>query len=376
MTSVRVELERLLQRTLGLNPSAVKATSLDEAVRRRMAAHGVRSRSKYLALLRCSRQERLTLVEGIELPAVGFFQHPDPMTSLQRWVTNHWLTRPSRKPLRVLSVPCATGEEPYSLAITLLEAGLAPSQFHIDAADINDHALRHAAAAVYSAESVQAAGAEIRERYFQRETEGHRLAPQVRTQVSFLKADLFGRMDLGQGYDIVFGRSLMMYFVPQAQQRILRRLERLLAPGGLLIVGPTQLPGRRTSRVAVPAWADLLEQAHPSPSLPAQPAPRREGAALFSPADKSRLREAAALLAANRFVEAANLCVAVLEEQRASAQAVYLLGRIAQEQGRVSEARHYFRRALYLQPRHRQAQEQLDQLDGIHRRAVPRNKAA
>jgi chemotaxis protein methyltransferase WspC len=364
MSTARAELGRLLQRTLGLNAGAVRGSSVDEAVRKRMAVHEVRSRAKYLAILRCSRQERIALVEAIELPAVGFFEHSESLVALQRWVTNHWLARPSKKPLRVLSVPCATGEEPYSLAITLLEAGLQQSQFHIDAADINDHALRRAAAAVYQDGALRLVTDFVRERYFQRELNGHRLAPQVRTQVSFLKSDLFGRMMLDTAYDIIFGRSLMMYFVPQAQQRILRRLEHLLQPGGLLIVGPTL--GRNGPRVPVPAWVEVLEQAH---------IPGRGGSRAVHRGDnRLQLREAATLLESNRFEEAAGICIRVLDEHRASAQAVYLLGRIAEARGRHAEAREFFRRALYLQPRHRQAAEHLSHLAG--RRPPPRRKAA
>lgn len=339
MKSKDLDLGRLLHRTLGLNPGIVNASNVEEALRERMAEQGIKSRARYVSLLRHSRRERISLVEHVALPAGTFFQSAEPFESLRRWVKHHWLARPSKQPLRVLSVPCATGEEPYSLVITLLEQGLSASQFHVDAADINDRALRRAAAAVYPLASLESAGETIRERYFQREPQGHRLCPSVRAQVSFLKTDLLGRSPLKEHYDIIFGRSLMMYFAPATQQRILVQLERILKPGGLLIVGATSC-GTRGRRIS---------QSEGSPGAVSA------GGRMTS-ADKARLKEADALLESRHLREAAALCIRLLEQHQACAQAVCLLGRIAQAEGRLVEAREFFRRALYLQPRFREAQ--------------------
>ena len=356
MKKLDAELARLLQRTLGLNAHAVSPANVEDAVRHRMQDHGVRSRTRYLSILRCSRGERRVLVESIALPHVGFFQEQRPFEALQRWILQHWLPRPSKKPLRLLSVPCATGEEPYSLAITLMELGLHPHQFHVDAVDINDRALRTAAGAIYPNAATETATETIRERYFQRESEGFRLCPSVRAQVSFLKTDILNSDPLNEDYDIIFGRSLMVYFTEQAQERILRRLQRLLKPGGLLIVGPREAasgrchPSRGGSRNLCHEPA-LLGKGNGNPLV--KPLSAME--------EKRRLKKADGLLESQRYNEAAAICVDVLTDHRASAQAICLLGRIAQAEGRDVEAREYFRRAIYLQPRLRQAQQLLTQ---------------
>lgn len=360
MKPVNDDLAKLLRRTMGLNPQAVSPGSLEEAVAARMSDHGIRSRAKYLAILRCSRQERQSLVEGIRLPSGDFFAHIEPLRALQKWVTNHWLARPSKKPLRVLSVPCATGEEPYSLAISLLESGLQASQFHIDAVDINDRALRHAAAAFYPDGALRHTPEPIRDRYFQRETSGRRICAPVRSQVAFLKGDLLGKLRLSDSYDIIFGRSLMMYFVAPAQLRILKQLERLLRPGGLLIVGPTQI--RNSKKAETSTWSTPNSGGLIGSQSVLSPAGLQLSTVSLSDEGRARLREAASLVDAHRCNEAADLCIRVLHEHRAVAQAIYLLGRIAQVEGRHFEAREFFRRALYLQPRHRQAQEHLKQV--------------
>jgi chemotaxis protein methyltransferase WspC len=357
MKKLDAELVRLLQRTLGLNAQAASTADVNEAVQCRMQDHGVRSRARYLSILRCSRGERRRLVESIALPHVGFFQEQRPFEALQRWILQHWLPRPSKKPLRLLSVPCATGEEPYSLAITLLELGLHPHQFHVDAVDINDRALRMAAGAIYSNGATETASETIRERYFQREQNGFRLCPSVRAQVSFLKTDILGDVPLNEDYDIIFGRSLMVYFTEPAQDRILKQLQRLLKPGGLLVVGPRE-PGLQ-KRGTVPNWASVMSSVS-TPLAKANGAVGSKVVRPLSPAvEKVRLRQAKALLERQCFNEATAICVNVLADHRASAQAICLLGRIAQAEGRNVEAREYYRRAIYLQPRLRQAQQLL-----------------
>ncbi len=359
MKSLDLDLGRLLRRTMGLNHDAVSQSDLLSAVRERMETTGIASRTAYLGHLKGSRRERQSLVESVRLPHTGFFSNPEPMAALKRWVTTHWLARPSKRALRLLSVPCATGEEPYSLAITLLEAGLEPNQFHIDAADINDRALRIAAAGVYPASALDDVGDSVRERYFVQELGGHRLAPAVRTQVTFLKVDLLGSSPPGHNYDIIYGHSLMIYFVPAAQDRIVMRLERLLRPAGLLITGPRRTRGR--GGVSVPAWNEELFRARSAPATPAQ---RREEA-LESSTGVAKLREAKSLMDARQLNRAASICIGVLQEHHACAQAVCLLGQIAQMEGRHAEAREYFRRALYLQPRMKVALERLRECDKL-----------
>ncbi len=361
MKSLELELGRLLTRTMGLNHKAVEHKDLLSAVKSRMQATRVATRTVYLGHLRASRQERQALVESVRLPHSDFFEHAEPLLALQRWVSSHWLARPSKRPLRILSVPCATGEEPYSIAITLLERGLLPTQFHIDAIDINDRALRIAAAAVYPASALDQVCEGVRERYFARELSGFRLASPVRTQVSFLKVDLLGSSPLAEGYDIIFGRSLMMYFVPAAQNRILLRLEKLLKPAGLFMTGPQQARGR--AGISVPVWSDDLFNARSQHSR--NPKTTDESGSL------TRLREAIALLEARHFRAAAAICIGVLQQHHACAQAVCLLGRIAHSEGRHAEAREYFRRALYLQPRLRQAQERLRECEKETRKGSP-----
>ncbi|MBM3844966.1 MAG: hypothetical protein FJ405_01600 [Verrucomicrobia bacterium] len=336
-------IQRILRRTLGLDPAAVNLSDFEQAVAARMAQHGIRSRVRYMEILRCSRKERQSLVETVRLPQTSFFQDPETLSSLKRWVACHWLPRPSKKPLRLLNVPATTGEEAYSLAITLLESGLQAHQFHIDAVDVNDRALRIAASASYPASAMVTAPESLQDRYFLREQNGFRISGAVRSQVSFLKTDLEGSKSMSGPYDIIFGRRLMRFFAASAQGRILRGLEKALKPGGLLIVGGKPEP--KKSKGAPAGWSTA--QAPISPVQEVQ--------------ERVKLKEAGELIESRRFDEAAWICVNVLAIHRACAQAVCLLGKIAQAEGRLTEAREFFRRALYLQPRLRPAIQALGQ---------------
>jgi chemotaxis protein methyltransferase WspC len=129
---------RLLEAEIGLDLDSVGASSLRAAVAARMAARGVRDPALYASLLE-SRDEREALVDAVVIPETWFFRDRVPFELLAERATPG---------LRVLSAPCSSGEEPYSIAMALLDAGLAPGGFRIDALDISAPLLARARAGI------------------------------------------------------------------------------------------------------------------------------------------------------------------------------------------------------------------------------------
>ena len=90
--------------------------------------------------------ELQALIEEVAIPESWFFRDSRPFEILATFARSGWVERPDRKPLTVLSVPCAGGEEPYSIAMTLLEAGLPLERFRVDAVDVSERSLARAIA--------------------------------------------------------------------------------------------------------------------------------------------------------------------------------------------------------------------------------------
>ena len=131
----------LLTQRIGLDPESVGASLIERGLQARKSALGLGEGDDYDRIVRSSGEELQELIEEVVVPESWFFRDDRPFTHLQDHVRTRWLIEPDRTPLRVLSLPCAGGEEPYSIAIALRELGLSPARFRVDAMDISARSL-------------------------------------------------------------------------------------------------------------------------------------------------------------------------------------------------------------------------------------------
>lgn len=126
----------------------------------------------------------------------------------------------------ILCAPCATGEEPYSIAISLLEAGVAASGFHIVGIDINADAISKARQALYSEVKLKNVSPEVKANYFSLEASKQALSPKVKACVTLQTANIFDPdfKDLGR-FDYVFSRNMLIYFDKPTKEKAKNILE-------------------------------------------------------------------------------------------------------------------------------------------------------
>ena len=232
MTFTRIE--TILREEMGLNTSSIGSSTLRNAMNRRMRAAGIETEHQYCALLRRSRREMNALIDEVAVNETWFFRDETPYTVLGQYAAAH-----HGRPLRLLSIPCATGEEPYSMAITLLESGLAPNDFRIDAVDISARSLSIARRAVYRERSFRNTTRPLRKIYFQKTPDGHLLDPRIRRTVRFHKGNLVHLTPAlaAAVYDVIFCRNLLIYIDQGFHHQAIATLEHLLTTDGLLFVG-------------------------------------------------------------------------------------------------------------------------------------------
>jgi chemotaxis protein methyltransferase CheR len=149
------------------------------------------------------------------------------------------------RPFRILSAACSSGEEPYSLAIRLTDAGLELNglPWAIEACDLNPLRLEQARRAVYEGSSFRACDDATRARCFDDIGDGRfQLKERYRRRVRFFQANLAAPFSgAGWGhYDIVLCRNLLIYFGPEAFDRLISRVAQLLTPGGYLFLGHSE----------------------------------------------------------------------------------------------------------------------------------------
>ncbi|WP_175807773.1 CheR family methyltransferase [Burkholderia cenocepacia] len=208
----------------------------------------------YWQQLNASADERRALIELFVVPETWFFRDREAFATLARLAAERLAAMPGRV-IRVLSAPCSTGEEPYSAAMALLDAGLEPASFTIDAIDLSARAIEQARLGCYGRNAFRGTATEFRTRYFTPTRDGWLLDERVRACVQFGHANLVEpAADTGIRYDFVFCRNVLIYFDRDAQDRVIRSLDARLADDGMLFVGPAETGvamrhGMRSARV-------------------------------------------------------------------------------------------------------------------------------
>jgi chemotaxis protein methyltransferase WspC len=378
----------LLKERMGLDAESIGVASVERAVRERLAARGVEDVQVYWEQLTASEQELQELIEAVVIPETWFFRDPEAFSALVRVVREEWLTKRPQGTLRILSLPCSTGEEPFSTAMVLLDAGLPPSRFHIDAIDISARAIAWAEQGIYGKNSFRAKDLRFRERYFEPVERGYRLSGGVRGQVQFRHGNLLsaGWLHGAHDYDVIFCRNVLIYFDRATQCRAIDVLGRLLTPSGLLFVGPSETgllldhgfvsagiplafafrqagsPGpqsrdRRRMAAGMPAKTVRVEPGKPAsmPRVLPKPTPAPAPAEKVTAATDHWIEGARDLANQGKLVEALKLCEQNLHSQPASAETYHLIGLLHDAAGRVGEAAEHYRKALYLDPQHSEA---------------------
>src|SRR5262245_60065253 len=174
------EIVQLLRETIGLDADGIGRGAVERAIAARQAAAGAADATAYLARLRASKEELQALIESVVVPETWFFRDPGAFDALSA-VVRHGALPTATDPLRLLSVPCSTGEEPYSMAMALFDAGVPSARFQIDAVEISLRALEAAASATYGRNSFRS-GTRGREHHFEPAPDGRRVCERVRRQ--------------------------------------------------------------------------------------------------------------------------------------------------------------------------------------------------
>ncbi|MCU6618358.1 chemotaxis protein CheR [Achromobacter sp. 77] len=391
------EFSGLLKRRMGLDSGSIGQAAVERAVRHRMHAAGVDDEQDYLMRVQAWPDEMQQLIEAVIVPETWFFRYPESQVAMAT-LARERLFAPGceNRVLRVLSVPCSSGEEPYSIAMALLDAGVPAHRFQVDAVDISVRMVEFAQRAVYGRNSFRGGDLAFRDRHFSEVPEGHQLAARVRGQVRFQPGNLFDPNLLAGAapYDFVFCRNLLIYFDMATQERAVQVLRRFAREDGLLFVGPAEtslLTGRRLPAVPLPRSFAFRATPAPAPVESPTPAraplagqrplvhawtpPRRPVAQAPAPrlpvphaaiadvpsaqgagqAAQASLREIAALADLGRVRDAMAQCQAHLDIHGASAEALHLQGLLLDAQGQSRQAQAAYRKALYLDPNHREA---------------------
>ena len=381
--TLAASMTRLLSERLGLSAELLGFVVVERALNLVIGNPGPEDRAQTIAhLLQGEGEAWETLVDEVVVPETWFFRDLKPFQFLASYVTEKWLPANPTGPFKVLCIPCASGEEPYSVAMTLLDAGLEADRIRIDAGDVSERAVAQARRAVYGRSSFREKSGRLGEKYFLPCSEGRRVREDVTARVRFEKANLLDLSLYRQRapYNAVFCRNALIYFEQPARGTVIASLRDLLDEDGLLFTGHTELMAfleagyqqvdhpqsfacrkgapRRESilergQIATEAAATIQQAKKPRRSAPghARKPPSVPQAAKLPPG----IEEARQLADRGEVGAATAICERLLSEGSQDPDVYFLLGVISESGGRLEEGEELFRKALFLDPHHYQS---------------------
>ncbi len=216
---------------------------------RRVRSLGLSSFKEYCDYIRDDRSgaETVGLVNAITTNLTSFFREKYHFEYLTETVFPELIgTNSSNRRLRIWSAGCSTGEEPYSIAVTVCESGLSTKGWDVRilATDVNSDVLAHAAEGVYSMERVDAVPERRLQRWFLKGKGNQlgrmRIKPEVGKLIDFAELNLISRWSLPEPVDIIFCRNVVIYFDQHAKKSLIDRMADSLKEGGYLFLGHSE----------------------------------------------------------------------------------------------------------------------------------------
>lgn len=327
------------------------------------------------------------LVAAVATNETYFFRTSPHFAALKNYILPELLRAKlteGKKSLRIWSAGCATGEEPYSLAILLRDTlpDIRAWQVSILATDIDMDALENAQKGIYRPWSFRGVEAEMIKKYFHREKgERYRIDERIRSSVTFrplnLKNDPYpSQLNGTNDLDIILCRNVTIYFRPETTRKIIHGLHACLNAAGFLLTGAAEYSPKTYQDFEVRVFPQTVifqkpsfqkkpaRPKSPSPLLPLWPVPQSpkptaaQGETDHASAEKGErhpVDEALGLISQGELDKALVLLADLAEKNPKDSRVCFLLGQIAADRHHLSEAFHWLSQTLALDPLHRHA---------------------
>jgi chemotaxis protein methyltransferase CheR len=241
----------LVKREAGISFSTGKSSLIFNRLARRLRTRGIANFDSYCRLLENDGAERAIVVEALTTNHTSFCREPHHFEYLESEVLPALLDRARRGGrVRFWSAGCSSGEEPYTLALSIAKAAERLEPFNptwfldadiaILATDIATQMVETGRAGVYPAERVEPIDADLRKRWLLRDGSGFRFDDRLRAMIAFRPLNLFHPWPMAGHFDVIICRNVMIYFGPEERLTLETRFAGALAAGGHLIIGHSE----------------------------------------------------------------------------------------------------------------------------------------
>jgi len=237
---------QLLRADSGIHLADAKATLVYSRLAKRLRVLGLKSFDAYCALVSSAEgaEERYAMMAALTTNVTRFFREPHHFDHLRDKVLSPIVERVrAGARLRLWSSACSTGQEPYSMALTVLQAlpDAAKLDVRILATDIDPNVVETARAGVYAEDAVSPVPKPLRDRYMKRDREGRwHVGEEARGLIAFNTLNLIGEWPMKGRFEAIFCRNVVIYFDEPTQNGVWTKFRNMLEPGGRLYVGHSE----------------------------------------------------------------------------------------------------------------------------------------
>jgi chemotaxis protein methyltransferase CheR len=197
-------------------------------------------------------KETQNLVNSLTTNLTSFFREEHHFEHLKKEVLSQYVKKPSSTRFRIWSSASSTGEEPYTIAMTLHSAGVMPTHnVKILATDLDTNVLKKGASGIYSDTIVNKLPGAIRQEYFRKhDEENYIVRKELQQYILFKQLNLLSKWPMNGPFDIIFCRNVLIYFDQETRKMIVNRMIDLLPPGGFLYLGHSESIASTETRVS------------------------------------------------------------------------------------------------------------------------------
>ena len=379
------KIAKILRDKIGLDCNTIGKSTVEKILMQRMMSCKIDSVENYYQYLISHQEELSELLEFSVIPETWFFRDIKPFQRIYDHILKEQFTHKGAC-TNILSIPCSTGEEPYSIAMYLLDKGLPITSFNIDAVDISHRVLELAKQGSYGENSFRSNNYhDYQKKYFTKKDNFYQIKEDINIKINFNHLNILqGDYKLHSKYDFILCRNLLIYFDATTKERAFKNLSIFLKDTGLLFIGHSEFGSvpkdvfqnlgsslsfalakhnnpKYKNNIKKPK--NSLEQKGINPLKDKIKTKKVPFEAFIQPSKNSAERpeiensidmisQARRLANSAQYREAETLCQRLIDQHDDNAEAFYILGLIASSQKEASLAEALFRKALFLEPKH------------------------
>ena len=238
------EIRMLIEERTGIHFDESRERFFSTRVQEYLRARGLARPTELLRTVRKSNVEFEALLERLLTQETSFFRYPAVYDAFEKRVLPELHTKKfwkNPRTLRVWSAGCSTGEEPYSIAITIVDSLSFADAWNVEilATDVGRQALKHAESAIYSGRSIASVNEKQLAAHFNKVDAAYQVKPRLRKMITFAQMNLASPVYMGR-MDLIFCMNVLIYFSEERRRALVQRFYEALEPGGYLFLGHSE----------------------------------------------------------------------------------------------------------------------------------------